>query len=197
MLLSGYFLIYLFKIFPDLKIDMVFYIEGDKIKREYNKMIHEKNTSWTGGVYNVESRYGLWLCKDFIPIETHNEWISEKSEWTKYHGFVNCQGIKLTANRGDAGNTSSKLLNKIGSTITDLFHNKIKTMKIIKNIKKNLNVINNTAMQKKRKKTLFVEKRLHYKKKQRNFLTFLCLNHDKKAVYLALLPVTNTRCKYI
>lgn len=110
---------------PNSFVDIVFYIEGDKAKREYNNMIHEKHGSWNGGVYNVEQRYGLWLCKDFIPIERHNEWVAEKSEWTKYHSFVNCQDIKLTANRGDAGNTNAKLLKSIGDTVRSIFLDKI------------------------------------------------------------------------
>ncbi len=91
-------------------IDFVFYIEGDKSKRSYNKMIHERWTTWRDGQYNVEDRYGLWLCKDFIPIERRdaNSWVAEKSEWTKYHAFVNCQEFRLTANRRDTGNTPSQ-----------------------------------------------------------------------------------------
>ena len=128
-------------IFPDIQvsehpsytIDIVFYLEGDLIKRKYNKMIHKRFAPWSGGVYNVEQRYGLWLCKDFIPIERHNEWVSEKSEWTKYHAFVNCQAINLTANRGDAGNTNRKLLKNIGDTVKNVFQSKIeKDRKFIK-----------------------------------------------------------------
>ncbi len=58
------------KDYPNSKIDFIFYIEGDKAKREYNTMIHEKYSSWEApGQYNVEWRYGLWLCKDY---GTHN-----------------------------------------------------------------------------------------------------------------------------
>ena len=76
---------------PDCKIDMVFYIEGDKAKRAYNDMIHEKWQVWKPGEYDVTWRYGLWLCKDNIPIQRKNEWVAEKSEYTKYHAFINCQ----------------------------------------------------------------------------------------------------------
>ncbi len=117
---------------PGCTIDFVFYIEGDKAKRAYNKMIHEKWQAWKPGEYDVGDRYGLWLCKDHIPIQHKsewNKWVAEKSEWTKYHAFVNCQDFKLTANRGDLENTPPDLLEAVGKTVEDLFNNEIKPTK--------------------------------------------------------------------
>jgi hypothetical protein len=117
---------------PGSTINFVFYIEGDKAKREYNKMIHEKWQTWKPGEYDVGDRYGLWLCKDHIPVERKgewNKWVAEKSEWTKYHAFVNCQDFKLTANRGDLENTPADLLEAVGKTVKDLFDNVIKPTK--------------------------------------------------------------------
>ena len=114
---------------PGSKIDFVFYIEGDKAKREYNKMIHEKWQVWKLGEYDVGWRYGLWLCKDYIPIQRKNEWVAVKSEWTKYHSFVNCQDFRLTANRGDLENTPPDLLRAVEETVKDLFQNKISQSK--------------------------------------------------------------------
>jgi len=111
--------------FPGVTLDFVFYIEGDKAKKVYNKMIHEPRTTWKSGQYNVQDRYGLWLCKDYIPIETRNTWVAEKSEWTKYHAFVNCQEFKLTANRGDLGNTPPDLMKAVEQTIREVFLKKI------------------------------------------------------------------------
>lgn len=110
---------------PNVMIDMVFYLEGDKAKRQYNPMIHQKYTAWRSGEYNVEQRYGLWLAKDFIPISRKNEWVAEKSEWTKYHAFVNCQDFRLTANRASLDNTPESLLEAIKNTVKDIFDNKI------------------------------------------------------------------------
>jgi len=112
---------------PATHVDFVFYIEGDKAKRAYNKMIHERWSIWRPGQYNVEDRYGVWLCKDYIPIERRNAnyWVSIKSEWTKYHAFVNCQDFRLTANRGDIGNTPQNILNAVKTTITEIFQKKI------------------------------------------------------------------------
>lgn len=113
--------------FPSATLDFVFYIEGDKAKKAYNKMIHEARTIWKSGQYNVQDRYGLWLSKDYIPIETRNTWVAEKSEWTKYHAFVNCQEFKLTANRGDLGNTPPDLMNAVEKTIREVFEKNIKS----------------------------------------------------------------------
>jgi hypothetical protein len=107
---------------PGSQIDFVFYIEGDRAKREYNKMIHEKWQVWKPGEYDVGWRYGLWLCKDYIPIQ-------RKSEWTKYHSFVNCQDFRLTANRGDLENTPPDLFEAVEKTVKDLFQNKISQSK--------------------------------------------------------------------
>ncbi|MBA7494499.1 hypothetical protein ES702_05075 [subsurface metagenome] len=114
---------------PGAHIDFVFYLEGDKAKREYNKMIHEPRTGWRPGQYDVHSRYGLWLCKDYIPIERRNFWVSEKTEWTKYHAFVNCQEFHLTANRGDLGNTPPRILEAIEKTVKEIFERRIKPSK--------------------------------------------------------------------
>jgi len=72
---------------PGHHIDFIFYIEGDLAKRSYNTMIHQKYAGWKSGEYNVEQRYGLWLCKDYFSIDRRNDWVAEKSEWTKYHAF--------------------------------------------------------------------------------------------------------------
>jgi len=114
---------------PGGHVDFVFYLEGDKAKREYNEMIHEPRTYWRPGQYNVYDRYGLWLCKDYIAIERRNPWVSEKTEWTKYHAFVNCQEFHLTANRGDLGNTPPRILEAVEKTVKEIFEIRIKPSK--------------------------------------------------------------------
>jgi hypothetical protein len=106
---------------PATSIDMVFYLEGDMAKRKYNTMIHEKWQRWLPGEYTVQQRYGLWLCKDYIPVERRNQWVAERTEWTKYHAFVNCQEFSLTANRRDLGNTSPDLLDAVENTVREIF----------------------------------------------------------------------------
>lgn len=114
---------------PGARIDFIFYLEGDKAKRDYNKMIHEPWTYWRPGQYNVQDRYGLWLCKDYIPIERRNSWVAEKGEWTKFHAFVNFQNFRLTANRGDLGNTPTHILEAVEKTVKEIFEKRIKPSK--------------------------------------------------------------------
>ncbi|MBA7501634.1 hypothetical protein ES706_00207 [subsurface metagenome] len=111
---------------PSAQIDFVFYIEGDKAKRAYNKMIHEPRAWRQHGEYSVQDRYGLWICKDYLPIERHNDWVAERMEWTKYHAFVNCQEFRLTANRGDLGNTPPRTMEAVEKTVRGIFDTRIK-----------------------------------------------------------------------
>jgi len=111
---------------PGRFIDMAFYIEGDEAKRSYNSMIRVRGRTPEYGMYKVEDRYGLWVCKDYIPIERRNEWLGlGKRLETKYHAFVNCQDFRLTANRSDIGNTPPDILNAIASTVKQTFEEDI------------------------------------------------------------------------
>jgi hypothetical protein len=106
--------------YPHVKLDLLFYIEGDKVK-SYNPMLRRQGRPPKEGMYRVEDRYGLWLCKDYIPIQQVTDWISEgkRAVATKYHAFVNCQEVRLTANRGDFGNTDADLVNAIEATVAE------------------------------------------------------------------------------
>jgi hypothetical protein len=111
---------------PGKYLDMVFYIEGDEAKRSYNKMITGRGRAHEYGMYKVEDRYGLWVCKDYIPIKQVNEWLGlGKRLETKYHAFVNCQDLRLTANRGDIGNTPPDLLKAIADTVKHIYEENI------------------------------------------------------------------------
>lgn len=114
--------------YPGVCIDFVFCLEGDEAKRVYNKMIHRAWDPWLPGQYTVVDRYGLWLCKDHIAIERRdaNSWVAERSEWTKYHAFVNCQDFRLTANRRDIGNTPPMLLEAVKTTVRSIMDNDIR-----------------------------------------------------------------------
>jgi len=104
---------------------MVFYIEGEA-KRFYNPMIRTRGPISDPEKYKVEERYGLWVCKDYIPIKKYNDWLElGKRLETKFHAFVNCQEFRLTANRGDIGNTSPDLLKAIQETDREIFYNEI------------------------------------------------------------------------
>lgn len=112
---------------PGLFIDFVLYLEGDTAKRGYNPMIRGHGRTAGAGMYKVEDRYGLYACKDHIPIRRRNDWISlGQAEWTKYHAFVNCQEFSLTANRGDIANTPGEVLDAVEATVRQLYEDKVR-----------------------------------------------------------------------
>lgn len=108
--------------FPEIKYKAIFSIEGKYIKYDYNRMIRRPGYAAPSGAYTIQERYGLWLCKDFIPIQRKNEWINYKGyEYTKFHAFFNCQHFKLTANRGSIENTPSEILCDIQEEVKKIY----------------------------------------------------------------------------
>lgn len=107
---------------PEVKYDAVFYVEGLYVKYGYNAMLRRRGYTAPNGAYTVQDRYGLWLCKDYIPIQRKNEWITTKgSEFTRFHAFMNCQDLKLTANRGSIDNTPSELLQDLADVAKSIY----------------------------------------------------------------------------
>jgi hypothetical protein len=97
-------------------------LEGDKVKREYNSMLKKQGVH-KPGAYQVQERYGIWLSKDYIPIQRKNEWITTKgSEFTKFHAFVNCQALRLTANRGSIENTPAEILSDLEGVVRGFYN---------------------------------------------------------------------------
>jgi len=112
--------------FGHIKLDIVFSLEGDLVRRQYNPMISYQGKPKEDSDYTIEQRYGLWACRDYIPVRTVNDWFSKgKSEWTKFHAFVNCQQFSLTANRADINNTDPQLLAKVEETVADFYASEI------------------------------------------------------------------------
>lgn len=108
--------------FPEIKFEAVFYIEGNKVKQSYNNMLRRRGYTAPTGSYTVQERYGIWLCKDYIPVQRKNEWITYKgSEYTKFHAFLNCQDLRLTANRGSVDNTPQEVLDDIRQVVYDIY----------------------------------------------------------------------------
>lgn len=105
---------------PHVTYDAIVYVEGDRAKREYNPMIRDRRRQDTGK-YKVADRYGIWLCRDYIPVQNVNEWITGfgtgSNSFVLLHGFVNCQWLKLTANRGSIANTDSKVMDELRKTV--------------------------------------------------------------------------------
>ncbi len=108
--------------FPEHELLIVFSVEGDSAKREHNIMLKRvgrpetKPFPYESARYTVSERYGIYVCRDFIPIERKNERFADRSEWTKWHAFINCQSFHLTANRASVENTPADLLQAIYKT---------------------------------------------------------------------------------
>ena len=109
---------------PEIEYQAIFVIEGTKVKYGYNPMIRRSGYNAPAGAYTIQERYGLWLCKDFMPIQRKNEWITTKgSEYTKFHAFINCQDLRLTANRGSIENTPSEVLQDLMDVVKEMYIN--------------------------------------------------------------------------
>lgn len=107
---------------PEIEYEAIFYIEGKYIKYEYNDMLRRPGYAAPQGAYTIQERYGLWICKDHIPIQRKNEWITFKgSEYTKFHAFINCQDLRLTANRGSIDNTPSEILQDLKDAVLRIY----------------------------------------------------------------------------
>jgi hypothetical protein len=106
---------------PEVRYHAVFSVEGRRVKYDNNPMLRRNNYNPRDS-YTVQERYGLWLCKDYIPVQRKNEWITTKgSEFTKLHAFFNCQALKLTANRGSVENTPAEILQDVESVVRKLY----------------------------------------------------------------------------
>lgn len=107
---------------PEVRYNAIFSVEGKRVKYDDNPMLRRPGYNAPDGAYTVQDRYGLWLCKDFIPIQRKNEWVTTKgSEFTKLHAFLNCQALKLTANRGSVENTPAEVLQDVESVARKMY----------------------------------------------------------------------------
>ena len=125
---------------PDIKYDVVIYVEGDEAKKMYNPLLRNRANRKKGS-YKVADRYGIYLCKDFVPVQRVNDWITGfgtgSNSYVMLHGFINCQKLKLTANRGSVANTNLLIVNELKKDLeqilneidVDLYKNNINTLK--------------------------------------------------------------------
>jgi len=106
--------------YPEVVFDVIISVEGDQAKRTYNSQLGKRRRK-DSGRYKVGDRYGIWLCKDFIPVQRVNDWVSGfgtgSNSITLLHGFINCQTFKLTANRGTIANTDLEILGALKKAI--------------------------------------------------------------------------------
>jgi hypothetical protein len=110
--------------YPEIQYQIFISVEGDEAKRKYNKLIRQRLKKGGEGQYRVSDRYGIWLCKDYIPVTRVNEWVrgfgTGSNSVTLLHGFVNCQALKLTANRGTVANTNPDILYALEMAVADM-----------------------------------------------------------------------------
>lgn len=108
--------------YPHVIYEAVFYVEGKYVKYDYNPMLRRQGYQAPQGAYTIQDRYGLWLCKDYIPVQRKNDWIGTRgTEFTRFHAFFNCQDFRLTANRGSVENTPPEYMQDIESVVKDLY----------------------------------------------------------------------------
>lgn len=98
--------------------------------------------SWQGhpGLYGFEQRFGLWLCRDFIPITQCNDLLRgalerasrsrlrfELANLRNWKVFINYQDFRLTANRDDISNRTSlepRITEALSTVLSDALKNK-------------------------------------------------------------------------
>lgn len=86
------------KKFPGYRWQAVFSIEGNRVKYENNPMVRRQRYSAPQGAYKVAERYGIWICKDFIPAERVNVLLPGKgTEFLKFHAFFQLSGNSLVS----------------------------------------------------------------------------------------------------
>ena len=162
---------------PEIKYDVVIYYEGDEAKREYNSMIRQRMNK-ANGTYKVADRYGIWLCKDFVPVQRTNEWITSfgtgSNSFGLLHGFINCQKLKLTANRGSIANTNTQIISELKSEVqkiideinVDLYKNDVMTLRKWKE-EAHTKAVEDTAFKKRKE---FITKKQYFEYHNRTFL---------------------------
>jgi hypothetical protein len=100
--------------------------EGQRGRIDRDQNIHRRGNH---RLYSEAERYGLWLCKDHIPIESRFDWLTDDTcplledvfdlNLSQPLIFVNCQDFWLTANRGSVGNSPDVLLDAVKQGVYD------------------------------------------------------------------------------
>jgi hypothetical protein len=103
----------------DPEYGMVMRVEGQRRQLE---SYPEGSRQPRGGLFEFDQRFGLWLCKDFIPIVQRNDILTQAlaratekakkrlrfdlSKTRFWQIFINHQDFLLTANRNDIANAT-------------------------------------------------------------------------------------------
>ncbi|MGL4873041.1 MAG: ATP-binding protein [Clostridium sp.] len=72
-----------------------------------------------------KSRFGLYLCKDFIPIIRRNDLLQDE-QYYHYHILVNSQNFELTADRDNISNGNTNITNWVFKQVKEILNKQIK-----------------------------------------------------------------------
>jgi hypothetical protein len=119
----------------DPEYGMVMRVEGQRRQLE---SYPEGSRQPRGGLFEFDQRFGLWLCKDFIPIVQRNDILTQAlaratekakkrlrfdlSKTRFWQIFINHQDFLLTANRNDIANATqhaSKIVELVATRIAE------------------------------------------------------------------------------
>nr|WP_285858332.1 ATP-binding protein [Bacillus safensis] len=134
----------------EIEYEYIIYIEGDAAKRQTNKALKPSGRKGENNLYRVADRYGVYIAKDFIPLQKITEWLprmgdSSTTTTTLLHGFINCQSIHLTSDRSSMASTEPLLELQLRKSIENLMRRIDKELKQEPDgmyyIKKNLKTI--------------------------------------------------------
>jgi hypothetical protein len=91
---------------PDVTWEAVISVEGEEAKRRYNPFLRQRLQPKKFS-YKTESRYGLWLCKDFFCVEQRNsiamDVLEKEGQRTRFKILLNCQNFVLNNDRNKVG----------------------------------------------------------------------------------------------
>lgn len=99
--------------YTDTGIAIVAHVEGNR-----RQILTYPEASWQNhsGLFTFKERWGLWLCRDFVPVVQRNELLERALEKSasrlsyefknlrNWKVFINDQALKPTANRTDIAN---------------------------------------------------------------------------------------------
>lgn len=105
------------------RIDLAVAFEGRAGRLARDPGIRRQRNS---GDYHEDERYGLWLGRNYIPVELRSDWLRDERLGEFSHidpkralVLVNCDAFKLTANRGSVHNSQAALIAAVRSSVID------------------------------------------------------------------------------
>ncbi|HDR4895650.1 ATP-binding protein [Bacillus cereus] len=108
----------------DATIEFVVFRIGENIRNKHNTMIKRLTNQLPSYKYLVSERYGIYLAKDYIPVQLINSDLQSIGGGghgkTQYLGFFNCQNIDLTIDRTGAATIDEELQIKLNNRINKL-----------------------------------------------------------------------------